>query len=137
MPLMYILLRTSTLLFQLLTVPMRWTVSSVKLSRALSAMDTLRSSFKRCGAKGVYRQMSCRGITRQSAVLYRLLTQTIEAPKKRNRTTSNLTIKVSGTSTNVICVIDRLDWHNERREGLDLVKYDRQTRLVIVTKYTR
>ena len=31
-------------------------------------------------------QMSCRGITRQSAVLYRLLTQTIEAPKKRNRT---------------------------------------------------
>ena len=48
-------------------------------------MDTLRS-FKRCGAKGVYRQMSCRGITRQSAVLHRLLTQTIEAPKKRNRT---------------------------------------------------
>jgi len=45
-------------------------------------MDTLRS-FKRCGAKGVYRQMSCRGITRQSAVLYSLLTQTIEAPKKR------------------------------------------------------
>ena len=35
-------------------------------------MDTLRS-FKRCGAKGVYRQMSCRG----------LLKQTIEAPKKR------------------------------------------------------
>ena len=48
-------------------------------------MDTLRS-FKRCGAKGLYRQMSCRGITRQSAVLYRLLTQTIEAPKKINRT---------------------------------------------------
>jgi len=48
-------------------------------------MDTLRS-FKHCGAKGVYRQMSCQGITRQSAVLYRLLTQTIEAPKKRNRT---------------------------------------------------
>ena len=40
-------------------------------------MDTLRP-FKRCGAKGVYRQMSCRGITRPSAVLYRLLTQTIE-----------------------------------------------------------
>ena len=45
-------------------------------------MDTLRS-FERCGAKGVYRQMSCEGITRQFAVLYRLLTQTIEAPKKR------------------------------------------------------
>ena len=44
-------------------------------------MDTLRS-FKRCGAKGVYRQISCQGIARQSAVLYRLLTQTIEAPKK-------------------------------------------------------
>ena len=42
--------------------------------------------FKRCGAKGVYRQRSCQGITRKSAVLYRLLTQTIEAPKKRNRT---------------------------------------------------
>ena len=51
----------------------------------LSAMDTLRS-FKRCGAKGVWRPMSCQGITRQSTVLYRLLTQTIEAPKKRNRT---------------------------------------------------
>ena len=48
-------------------------------------MDTLRL-FKCCGAKGLYRQMSCRGITRQSAVLYRFLTQTIEAPKKRNRT---------------------------------------------------
>ena len=58
----------------------------VSQGRALSAaMDTLRS-FKRCGAKGVYRQMSCREIRRQSAVLYRLLTQTIEAPKKRNRT---------------------------------------------------
>ena len=45
-------------------------------------MDTFRS-FERCGAKGVYRQMSCEGITRQFAVLYRLLTQTIEAPKKR------------------------------------------------------
>ena len=57
-----------------------------QLRQGLSAMDTLRS-FKRCGAtKGVYRQMSCQGITRQSAVLYRLLTQTIEAPKKRNRT---------------------------------------------------
>ena len=41
---------------------------------------------KRCGAKSVYRQMSCQGITRQYAFLYRLLTQTIEAPKKRNRT---------------------------------------------------
>ena len=41
-------------------------------------MNTLRS-FKRCGAKGLYRQMSCRGIARQSAVLYRLLTQTIES----------------------------------------------------------
>ena len=30
--------------------------------------------------------MSCQGITRQSAALYRLLTQTIGAPKKRNRT---------------------------------------------------
>ena len=30
-------------------------------------MDTKRS-FKRCGAKGVYRPMSCRGITRQSTV---------------------------------------------------------------------
>ena len=29
--------------------------------------------------------MSCRGITRQSAVLYRLLTQTIEAPKKSDK----------------------------------------------------
>jgi len=48
-------------------------------------MDTLRS-FKHCGAKGVYRQMSWQGITRQSAVLYRSLTQTTEAPKKRNRT---------------------------------------------------
>ena len=47
-------------------------------------MDTLRS-FKRCGAKKVYKQMSYRGITRQSAVLYRLLTQTIETPKKRNK----------------------------------------------------
>jgi len=47
-------------------------------------MDTLRS-FKRCGDKGVYRPMSCQGITRQSAVLYRLFIQTIEAPKKRNR----------------------------------------------------
>ena len=45
-------------------------------------MDTLRS-FKRCGAKGVYKQMSCWGITRQSAVLYRLLTQTKEAFKER------------------------------------------------------
>ena len=46
-------------------------------------MDTLRS-FKRCGGKGLYiQQMSCWGITRQSAVLYRLLTLTIEAPKKR------------------------------------------------------
>ena len=52
------------------------------LSRALRAIDTLRS-FKSFGAKDVYRQMSCQGITRQSAVLYRLLTQTIEAPKKR------------------------------------------------------
>ena len=33
-------------------------------------MDTLRS-FKRCGANGVYRQMSCQGITRKSAVLYK------------------------------------------------------------------
>ena len=49
----------------------------------LSTMDKLRSS-KRCGAKGVYRQMSCQGIARHSAVLYRLLTQTIEAPKKRS-----------------------------------------------------
>jgi len=48
-------------------------------------MDTLRP-FKRYGAKGVYRQMSCHEITRQFAVLYRLLTQTIEAPKRRNRT---------------------------------------------------
>ena len=47
-------------------------------------MDTLRS-FKRCGAKGFYRQI-CTGITRPSAVLYRLLTQTIKAPKERNRT---------------------------------------------------
>ena len=43
-------------------------------------MDILRS-FKRCGAKGVYKQMPCQGITKQSAMLYRLLTQT----KKRNR----------------------------------------------------
>ena len=48
------------------------------------AMDTLMS-FKHYGAKGVYRQMPCQGITRQSAVLFRLLTQTKEAPKKRNR----------------------------------------------------
>ena len=47
-------------------------------------MDTLRS-FESCGDKGVYRQMSCRGITRDSAVLYRLLKQTIEASKKRNK----------------------------------------------------
>ena len=33
--------------------------------------------------------MFCRGITRQFAVLYRLLKQTIEAPKKRNRTVKN------------------------------------------------
>ena len=59
--------------------PWSWAVSS---GRALSATNTLRS-FKRCGTKGVYRQMSCWGITRHSAVLYRLLTQTIEAPKKR------------------------------------------------------
>ena len=50
-------------------------------------MDTLRS-FKRCGAKGLYRQMSYQGITRQSAVLYRNLKQTIEAPKKRKGTVS-------------------------------------------------
>ena len=37
-------------------------------------------------AKGVYSQMSCQGITRQSGVLHRLLKQTVEAPKKRNRT---------------------------------------------------
>ena len=49
---------------------------------ALSAMDTLRS-FKSCGAMGLYRQTSCREIKRQSAVLDRMLTQTIEAPKKR------------------------------------------------------
>ena len=42
-------------------------VKESSFSRALSAMDTLMS-FKRCGAKGVYRQMSCQGITRQSAV---------------------------------------------------------------------
>ena len=48
-------------------------------------MDTLRS-FKRCSAKGVYRQMSYQGVARQSSVIYRLLTQTIEAPKKRHRT---------------------------------------------------
>jgi len=30
--------------------------------------------------------MSCQGTTRQYAVLYRLLTLTIEAPKKRNMT---------------------------------------------------
>ena len=55
------------------------------VSQLSRTMDTLRS-FKRCGTNGVYRQMSCRGITRQSAVLYRMLTQTIEAPKKRIRT---------------------------------------------------
>ena len=44
-------------------------------------MDTLMS-FKHCGAMGMYNHISCQGITRQSAVLYRLLTQTIEAPKK-------------------------------------------------------
>jgi len=63
----------------------RGTPSRQLVKVGLSAMDTLRS-FKRCGAKGVYRQMSCQGIARQSAVLYRLLTQTIEVPKKRNRT---------------------------------------------------
>ena len=55
-------------------------------------MDTLRS-FKRCGAKGLYRQMSCRGITRQPAVLYRLLTQTIEALKKNRIVKSDKHIK--------------------------------------------
>ena len=35
---------------------------TLSVSRALSAMDTLRS-FKRCGAKGVNRQMSYQGIT--------------------------------------------------------------------------
>ena len=49
---------------------------------ALNAMDTLRS-FKCCGAKGVSRQMACQENHKTSAVLYRLLTQTIEAPKKR------------------------------------------------------
>ena len=58
-------------------------------------MDTLRS-FKRCGAKGVYGQMSCQGITRQSAVLYRLLTQTIEAPKKRTVKSDKLIKRKSG-----------------------------------------
>ena len=41
------------------------------------------------GAKGVYRQMSCQGILiLKSAVLFKLLAETIEAPKnkKRNRT---------------------------------------------------
>jgi len=57
-------------------------------------MDTLRS-FKRCGAKGVYRQMFCQGITRQSAVFFRLLTQTIEAPKKRNKTVRVTNIRVA------------------------------------------
>ena len=55
-------------------------------------MDTLRS-FESCGDKGVYRQMSCRGITRDSAVLYRLLKQTIEASKKRNMTVRVTNIK--------------------------------------------
>ena len=58
-------------------------------------MHTLRS-FKHCGAEGVYRQMSCRGITSQSAVLYRLLTQTIEAPKKRNKAIRVTNIKRTG-----------------------------------------
>ena len=57
-------------------------VSQFSLYRALSAMDTLRP-YKRCGDKVVYRQTFFQGITRQSAVLYILLTQTIEAPKKR------------------------------------------------------
>ena len=48
-------------------------------------MDTLRS-FKCCGAKGVYSQIPCQGTTKQYTVLHRLLTQTREAPKKRNRT---------------------------------------------------
>ena len=52
------------------------------MSRALSAIDTLKS-FKRCGAKGVYKEMCCQGITRQSGALYRLFTQAIEAPEKR------------------------------------------------------
>ena len=83
-------------------------------------MDTLRS-FKRFGAKGVYRQMSCRGIARQSAVLYRLLTETIQAPKKRNRT-----VRVTNTLTgkglfNMISYI---------REGGGSGKYARKCGLV-------
>ena len=48
-------------------------------------MDKLKS-FKHCGAKGVFRQMSCQEITRKFAVFYRLFTKTIEVPKLRNRT---------------------------------------------------
>ena len=59
-------------------------------------MDTLRS-FKRGGAKGVYRQMSCWGITRQSAVLYRLLIQSIEAAKKRTVKSDKHIKRKSGT----------------------------------------
>ena len=64
------------------------------LCRALSAMDTLRS-FKLCGAKGVYRQISCQGITRPSAVPYRL-TQTTETPQKINRNVRVTNIKRKG-----------------------------------------
>ena len=67
-------------------------------------MDTLRS-FKRCGAEGVYRQMSCRGITSQSAVLYRLLTQTIDRYQNRmldkKKQSSNLHTKKTSVVTQI------------------------------------
>ena len=46
--------------------------------------ETLKQSFNK-PQDSTTTPMSCRGITRQSAVLFRLLTQTIEAPKKINK----------------------------------------------------
>ena len=63
-------------------------------------MDTLKS-FNRCGAKGVYRQMYCQGI------LYILLKQTIEAPKKRNRTVRMTNIKKKKRKRTIVSKIER------------------------------
>ena len=84
----------------------------------------------------MYRQMSCQGITRQSAVLYSLLTQTIEAPKKRNRTVRLTNIQkekrkrmiVSKTMQLFILLGINVFWKKEERElfilkGITLSKY--------------
>ena len=57
------------------------TVVGLYLCRALSAMDTLRS-FKRCGAKGVYRHVLSGNHMTKSAVLFKIVNTNYEAHKK-------------------------------------------------------